>query len=180
MGRRQSHLPPGYSYVQNDLRIRPTSSATYGSVRRYWHLIWFSCAPKWKVDYRRFRPLCFFANGQRKWLNGGSTPVVGPESLWSGRARVVSELWYISQPLVWCFWADGADHSDTRTNKTSTQVFWWRVLGGGWTVGSAPTFSYDWNKDHRSSIKHQVSLKQRCWNGRPVRYWSELLYWESI
>ncbi len=29
---------------------------------------------------------------------------------------------------------DRADHSDTRINRTSTQVFWVEILGGGWTV----------------------------------------------
>nr|WP_261881466.1 hypothetical protein [Vibrio coralliirubri] len=72
---------------------------------------------------------------------------------------------------------DGADHSDTRINKTSTQVFWVEILGGGWTVGSAPTFTYDWNKD-QAEIPLNISVsKTTVLNGRPWKFGIEANYY---
>ncbi|MCC4788060.1 transporter [Vibrio splendidus] len=72
---------------------------------------------------------------------------------------------------------DGVDHSDTRINKTSTQVFWVEILGGGWTVGSAPTFSYDWNKD-QAEIPLNISVsKTTVLNGRPWKFGIEANYY---
>ncbi len=72
---------------------------------------------------------------------------------------------------------DGADHSDTRINRTSTQVFWVEILEGGWTVGSAPTFSYDWNKD-QAEIPFNISVsKTTVLNGRPWKLGIEANYY---
>lgn len=72
---------------------------------------------------------------------------------------------------------DGADNANTRINKTSAQLFWVEILEGGWTVGSAPTFSYDWNKD-QAEIPLNISVsKTAVLNGRPWKFGIEANYY---
>ncbi|MDD1823446.1 hypothetical protein LRP52_14715 [Photobacterium sp. ZSDE20] len=166
---------PAISYVQNDFNVNmPTSSQ---------HMdqsgvsdVSFDLAYAPKMEGGTIAAFGLFAS-----LPTGSSELtadqfaVGPEFMYGkvSAERVVgvfpSHLYGVS--------GNGADHSDTRINKTSTQLFWVELLEGGWTVGSAPTLSYDWNKD-QAEIPLNISVsKTTVLNGRPWKFGIEVNYY---
>lgn len=71
----------------------------------------------------------------------------------------------------------GSGIDEARINKTSAQLFWVEMLGGGWTVGSAPTLSYDWTND-QAEIPINVSVtKTVVMGGRPWKFGLEANYY---
>ncbi|PMO02976.1 hypothetical protein BCT19_03780 [Vibrio splendidus] len=166
---------PAISYVQNDFHVDTPASSQHMDQSGVTDIS-FDLAYAPKMEGGTIVAFGLFAS-----LPTGSSDLtadqfaVGPEFM-VGKAsseRVVgmfpNHLYGIS--------GDGADHSDTRINKTSTQVFWVEILGGGWTVGSAPTFSYDWNKD-QAEIPLNISVsKTTVLNGRPWKFGIEANYY---
>ncbi|MGY3571638.1 hypothetical protein [Vibrio paucivorans] len=64
-----------------------------------------------------------------------------------------------------------------RINKTSSQLFWVEMLGGGWTLGTAPTISYDWNTN-QAEIPLNISVtKTTVIGGRPWKFGLEANYY---
>ncbi|MDE9382029.1 hypothetical protein PZ937_14565 [Vibrio alginolyticus] len=166
---------PAISYVQNDFNVNtPTSSQHMGQSGV--SDISFDLAYAPKMEGGTIAAFGVFAS-----LPTGSSELtadqfaVGPEFMYGkvSADRVVgvfpSHLYGVS--------GNGADHSGTRINKTSTQLFWVELLEGGWTVGSAPTLSYDWKKE-QAEIPLNISVsKTTVFNGRPWKFGIEANYY---
>ncbi|CAH6817358.1 conserved exported hypothetical protein [Vibrio chagasii] len=166
---------PAISYVQNDFNVN-TPISTQHMDQSGVSDISFDLAYAPKMEGGTIAAFGVFAS-----LPTGSSELtadqfaVGPEFMYGkvSADRVVgvfpSHLYGVS--------GNGADHSDTRINKTSTQLFWVELLEGGWTVGSAPTLSYDWNKE-QAEIPLNISVsKTTVFNGRPWKFGIEANYY---
>ncbi|CAH6965358.1 conserved exported hypothetical protein [Vibrio chagasii] len=166
---------PAISYVLNDFNVNTPTSSQHMDQSGVSDIS-FDLAYAPKMEGGTIAAFGVFAS-----LPTGSSELtadqfaVGPEFM-SGKVsadRVVgvfpSHLYGVS--------GNGADHSDTRINKTSTQLFWVELLEGGWTVGSAPTLSYDWNKE-QAEIPLNISVsKTTVFNGRPWKFGIEANYY---
>ncbi|CAH6928050.1 conserved exported hypothetical protein [Vibrio chagasii] len=166
---------PAISYVLNDFNVN-TPISTQHMDQSGVSDISFDLAYAPKMEGGTIAAFGVFAS-----LPTGSSELtadqfaVGPEFMYGKVSvdRVVgvfpSHLYGVS--------GNGADHSDTRINKTSTQLFWVELLEGGWTVGSAPTLSYDWNKE-QAEIPLNISVsKTTVFNGRPWKFGIEANYY---
>ncbi|CAH6816269.1 conserved exported hypothetical protein [Vibrio chagasii] len=166
---------PAISYVQNDFNVNTPISSQHMDQSGVSDIS-FDLAYAPKMEGGTIAAFGVFAS-----LPTGSSELtadqfaVGPEFMYGkvSADRVVgvfpSHLYGVS--------GNGADHSDTRINKTSTQLFWVELLEGGWTVGSAPTLSYDWNKD-QAEIPLNISVsKTTVFNGRPWKFGIEANYY---
>ncbi|MCE2570263.1 hypothetical protein [Motilimonas eburnea] len=71
----------------------------------------------------------------------------------------------------------GSGIDDGRVNKTSAQVFWTELLDQGWTMGSAPTFSYDWESDQAEIPINFSITKTSILGGRPWKVGIEANYY---
>jgi hypothetical protein len=66
---------------------------------------------------------------------------------------------------------------DADINLTSIQVFYTYLLGGGWSVGTGPTITYDWESE-QWTVPLQINAgKTVIWNGRPWKLSAELSYY---
>nr|WP_233090321.1 MULTISPECIES: hypothetical protein [Vibrio] len=166
---------PAISYVQNDFNVNTPTSSQHMDQSGVSDIS-FDLAYAPKMEGGTIAAFGVFAS-----LPTGSSELtadqfaVGPEFMYGkvSADRVVgvfpSHLYGVS--------GNGADNSDTRINKTSTQLFWVELLEGGWTVGSAPTLSYDWNKD-QAEIPLNISVsKTTVFNGRPWKFGIEANYY---
>ncbi|CAH6846926.1 conserved exported hypothetical protein [Vibrio chagasii] len=166
---------PAISYVQNDFNVNTLTSSQHMDQSGVSDIS-FDLAYAPKMEGGTIAAFGVFAS-----LPTGSSELtadqfaVGPEFMYGkvSADRVVgvfpSHLYGVS--------GNGADHSDTRINKTSTQLFWVELLEGGWTVGSAPTLSYDWNKE-QAEIPLNISVsKTTVFNGRPWKFGIEANYY---
>lgn len=166
---------PAISYVQNDFNVNTPTSSQYMDQSGVSDIS-FDLAYAPKMEGGTIAAFGVFAS-----LPTGSNELtadqfaVGPEFMYGkvSADRVVgvfpSHLYGVS--------GNGADHSDARINKTSTQLFWVELLEGGWTVGSAPTLSYDWNKE-QAEIPLNISVsKTTVFNGRPWKFGIEANYY---
>ncbi|MFM2644056.1 hypothetical protein AAFX33_23180 [Vibrio chagasii] len=166
---------PVISYVQNDFNVNTPTSSQHMDQSGVSDIS-FDLAYAPKMEGGTIAAFGVFAS-----LPTGSSELtadqfaVGPEFMYGkvSADRVVgvfpSHLYGVS--------GNGADHSDTRINKTSTQLFWVELLEGGWTVGSAPTLSYDWNKE-QAEIPLNISVsKTTVFNGRPWKFGIEANYY---
>nr|WP_241908174.1 hypothetical protein [Vibrio sp. 10N.261.52.A1] len=166
---------PAISYVQNDFNVNTSTSSQHMDQSGVSDIS-FDLAYAPKMEGGTIAAFGVFAS-----LPTGSNELtadqfaVGPEFMYGkvSADRVVgvfpSHLYGVS--------GNGADNSDTRINKTSTQLFWVELLEGGWTVGSAPTLSYDWNKD-QAEIPLNISVsKTTVFNGRPWKFGIEANYY---
>ncbi|WP_345778901.1 hypothetical protein [Vibrio chagasii] len=166
---------PAISYVQNDFNVNTPTSSQHMDQSGVSDIS-FDLAYAPKMEGGTIAAFGVFAS-----LPTGSSELtadqfaVGPEFMYGkvSADRVVgvfpSHLYGVS--------GIGADHSDTRINKTSTQLFWVELLEGGWTVGSAPTLSYDWNKE-QAEIPLNISVsKTTVFNGRPWKFGIEANYY---
>ncbi|CAH6815122.1 conserved exported hypothetical protein [Vibrio chagasii] len=166
---------PAISYVQNDFNVNTPTSSQHMDQSGVSDIS-FDLAYAPKMEGGTIAAFGVFAS-----LPTGSNKLtaeqfaVGPEFMYGkvSADRVVgvfpSHLYGVS--------GNGADNSDTRINKTSTQLFWVELLEGGWTVGSAPTLSYDWNKD-QAEIPLNISVsKTTVFNGRPWKFGIEANYY---
>ncbi|CAH6803637.1 conserved exported hypothetical protein [Vibrio chagasii] len=166
---------PAISYVQNDFNVNTPTSSQHMDQSGVSDIS-FDLAYAPKMEGGTIAAFGVFAS-----LPTGSSELtadqfaVGPEFMYGkvSADRVVgvfpSHLYGVS--------GNGADHSDTRINKTSTQLFWVELLEGGWTVGSAPTLSYDWNKE-QAEIPLNISVsKTTVFNGRPWKFGIEANYY---
>ncbi|GAM66398.1 possible neuromedin U precursor [Vibrio sp. JCM 19236] len=76
-------------------------------------------------------------------------------------------------------WGFNADKGVEQTNRTAMQLMWVEIAGGGWTYGSAPQLSYDWNNDQAEiplnlMLSKTVIMGQRPWKlGMEVNYYVE-------
>lgn len=67
--------------------------------------------------------------------------------------------------------------TENRVNITSIQAFYTYLPGGGWSVGSGPTITYDWESD-QWTVPLQINTgKTVIWNGRPWKLSVELNYY---
>ncbi|WP_327194840.1 hypothetical protein [Vibrio chagasii] len=166
---------PAISYVQNDFNVNTPTSSQHMEQSGVSDIS-FDLAYAPKMEGGTIAAFGVFAS-----LPTGSSELtadqfaIGPEFMYGkvSADRVVgvfpSHLYGVS--------GNGADHSDTRINKTSTQLFWVELLEGGWTVGSAPTLSYDWNKE-QAEIPLNISVsKTTVFNGRPWKFGIEANYY---
>ncbi|CAH6986537.1 conserved exported hypothetical protein [Vibrio chagasii] len=166
---------PAISYVLNDFNVNTPTSSQHMDQSGVSDIS-FDLAYAPKMEGGTIAAFGVFAS-----LPTGSSELtadqfaVGPEFMYGkvSADRVVgvfpSHLYGVS--------GNGADHSDTRINKTSTQLFWVELLEGGWTVGSAPTLSYDWNKE-QAEIPLNISVsKTTVFNGRPWKFGIEANYY---
>ncbi|MCG9630436.1 hypothetical protein L1D60_06425 [Vibrio sp. Isolate30] len=166
---------PAISYVQNDFNVNTPTSSQHMDQSGVSDIS-FDLAYAPKMEGGTIAAFGVFAS-----LPTGSSELtadqfaVGPEFMYGkvSADRVVgvfpSHLYGVS--------GNGADHSDTRIKKTSTQLFWVELLEGGWTVGSAPTLSYDWNKE-QAEIPLNISVsKTTVFNGRPWKFGIEANYY---
>jgi hypothetical protein len=56
---------------------------------------------------------------------------------------------------------------DATINLTTIQVFYTFLPGGGWSIGSGPTMTYDW-EGKQWTVPLQINAgKTVVWNGRP-------------
>ncbi|CAH7222584.1 conserved exported hypothetical protein [Vibrio chagasii] len=166
---------PAISYVLNDFNVNTPTSSQHMDQSGVSDIS-FDLAYAPKMEGGTIAAFGVFAS-----LPTGSSELtadqfaVGPEFMYGkvSADRVVgvfpSHLYGVS--------GNGADHSDTRINKTSTQLFWVELLEGGWTVGSAPTLSYDWNKE-QAEIPLNISVsKTTVFSGRPWKFGIEANYY---
>jgi len=67
--------------------------------------------------------------------------------------------------------------TDNKINLTSIQAFYTYLPGGGWSVGTAPTITYDWEGE-QWTVPLQLNVgKTVIWNGRPWKLGVELNYY---
>lgn len=166
---------PAVSYVHNDFDTGSTTNAIHMDQSGISDIS-FDLAYAPKMEGGTIAAFGVFAS-----LPTGSSELtadqfaVGPEFMYGkvSAERVVgvfpSHLYGVS--------GNGVDKSDTRINKTSTQLFWVELLEGGWTVGSAPTLSYDWNKDQAEIPLNFSVSKTTVLNGRPWKFGIEANYY---
>jgi len=66
---------------------------------------------------------------------------------------------------------------DADISLTSIQAFYTYLPGGGWSVGSGPTITYDWEGE-QWTVPLQINAgKTVVWNGRPWKLGVELNYY---
>lgn len=69
-----------------------------------------------------------------------------------------------------------AGSGDVDVSLTTIQAFLTAIRGGGWTVGSAPIITYDWNAD-QWKVPLQINVgKTVILNGRPWKLGAEINY----
>lgn len=166
---------PAISYVQNDFNVNTPTSSQHMDQSGVSDIS-FDLAYAPKMEGGTIAAFGVFAS-----LPTGSSELtadqfaVGPEFMY-GKVSADRVLGVFPSHLYGVS-GNGADNSDTRINKTSTQLFWVELLEGGWTVGSAPTLSYDWNKD-QAEIPLNISVsKTTVFNGRPWKFGIEANYY---
>lgn len=72
---------------------------------------------------------------------------------------------------------DLAGSGDNEINLTSIQAFYTHLPGGGWSVGSGPTMTYDWESEQWTVPLQINGGKTVVWNGRPWKLSVELNYY---
>jgi hypothetical protein len=66
---------------------------------------------------------------------------------------------------------------DADINLTTIQIFYTYLPGGGWSVGSGPSITYDWENE-QWTVPLQVNAgKTVVWGGRPWKLSAELNYY---
>ncbi|GEA59009.1 hypothetical protein [Vibrio comitans] len=76
-------------------------------------------------------------------------------------------------------WGFAEDDGVQTRNATNMQLLWVEIAGGGWTYGSVPMLSYDWNNDQAEiplnlMVSKTVIMGQRPWKiGMEVNYYVE-------
>ena len=75
----------------------------------------------------------------------------------------------------WGFGGDGP----TDINLTSIQLFGTYIPGGGWTVGTAPTMTYEHNSEQWTIPWNLNVGKTVVWNGRPWKLGAEINYYSD-
>nr|WP_238322145.1 hypothetical protein [Vibrio mexicanus] len=98
---------------------------------------------------------------------------IGPELL-VGKVSAERVLGAFPNHLVG---VSGSGVDESRINKTSAQLFWVEMLAGGWTVGSAPTLSYDWTNDQAEIPINLSVTKTTVIGGRPWKFGLEANYY---
>jgi hypothetical protein len=72
---------------------------------------------------------------------------------------------------------DVAGSGDANINLTSIQAFFTYLPGGGWSVGSGPTITYEWESE-QWTVPLQINAgKTVVWNGRPWKLSVEVNYY---
>jgi hypothetical protein len=71
---------------------------------------------------------------------------------------------------------DVAGPGDEQISRTSMQAFAVMLPGGGWSYGTAPTFTYDWVNDEWTIPLHLTLNRTSILKGRPWRFGVELQY----
>jgi len=73
-------------------------------------------------------------------------------------------------------WSVGGS-GDADVSLTSIQIFYTAIRGGGWTVGSGPSMTYDW-KAEQWTVPLQINFgKTVILNGRPWKLGGEINYY---
>jgi hypothetical protein len=72
---------------------------------------------------------------------------------------------------------DIAGSGDADINMTSIQAFYTYLLGGGWSVGTGPTMTYNWESE-QWTVPLQINAgKTVVWGGRPWKLSAEVNYY---
>ena len=67
--------------------------------------------------------------------------------------------------------------TENKVNLTTIQAFYTYLPGGGWSVGSGPIITYDWESE-QWTVPLQVNAgKTVVWNGRPWKLSAEVNYY---
>lgn len=74
-------------------------------------------------------------------------------------------------------WGFANDGSTSDINRTGVQLIYVEILGGGWTAGSAPQMSYDWNTDQVEIPLNFMVSKTTVLAGRPWKFAIEATYY---
>ena len=102
---------------------------------------------------------------------GSDRWTLGPEIL-LGKATPK----YVLGTLTNHQWSVGGS-GDADVSLTTIQVFYTAIRGGGWTVGSGPSITYDW-KAEQWTVPLQINAgKTVIWNGRPWKLGGEINYY---
>ncbi len=72
---------------------------------------------------------------------------------------------------------DVAGWGDNPVNLTSIQLFGTLLPGGGWSIGTAPIITYDWNSDQWNIPLNLTIGKTVIWNDQPWKIGAELNYY---
>lgn len=72
---------------------------------------------------------------------------------------------------------DIAGSGDADINLTSIQAFYTYLPGGGWSIGTGPTMTYDWESEQWTVPLQINGGKTVVWNGRPWKLSVELNYY---
>lgn len=108
--------------------------------------------------------------------NGFSTDqwAVGPEFLFGKATK--DRVLGVFPNHQWGVTGDGVDEGQ-RMNITSAQLFWVEILGGGWTIGTSPTMTYDWNTE-QATIPINLNMSKTVVIGsRPWKFGFEANYY---
>ncbi len=102
---------------------------------------------------------------------GSDRWTLGPEIL-LGKATKK----YVLGTLTNHQWSVGGS-GDADISLTTIQLFYTAIRGGGWTVGSGPSITYDWEAD-QWTVPLQINAgKTVIWNGRPWKLGGEINYY---
>ena len=72
---------------------------------------------------------------------------------------------------------DIAGSGEADMNLTTIQAFYTYLMGGGWSVGTGPTMTYDWESE-QWTVPLQINAgKTVVWNSRPWKLSAELNYY---
>ncbi len=72
---------------------------------------------------------------------------------------------------------DVAGWTENTINVTSIQAFYTYLPGGGWSVGTGPTMTYDWESEQWTLPLQVNAGKTVVWNGRPWKLSAEVNYY---
>ncbi|MCP4398234.1 MAG: hypothetical protein GY801_13180 [bacterium] len=112
-----------------------------------------------------------------------SLPTATTSDLGSGRWTLGPEflIGYLSPKHVLGLFPnhqwDIAGWSEADINLTTIQAFYTYLPGGGWSVGTGPTMTYDWESE-QWTVPLQINAgKTVVWNSRPWKLSAELNYY---
>ncbi len=103
----------------------------------------------------------------------GDQFAVGPE-LFIGKLSS-ERLFGAFNTHQWGFAEEGQNNQ--KVNRTGVQLIYVEMLGEGWTVGSAPQMSYDWNENQAEIPLNLTVSKTTILGGRPWKFALEANYY---
>ncbi|MFA0476385.1 hypothetical protein AB4527_14665 [Vibrio breoganii] len=113
-----------------------------------------------------------------------ATVPTGSESVTGDQFAVGPELFVAklsSQRIVGAFnthqWGMNNNGTKDDVNRTGVQLLWVEIASGGWTYGSTPQMSYDWNTNQAEIPLNFMVSKTTIISGRPWKFAIEANYY---